>query len=69
MAINMITRGVLYNKVVQRYLMIVSTYRRYDLICVSVNMGVSEVKNSYYTVKITNFELIYRQNYLIYGHK
>ena len=45
MAINMITRGALYNKVVQRYLMIVSTYRRYALICVSVDMGVSEVKN------------------------
>ena len=70
MVINMIAGGALYNKVVQRYLIIVSTYIRYALIYISADVGVSDVKNLIFTVKITNFELIYGQNYLImYGQK
>ena len=65
----MIAGGSLYNKVVQRYLIIVSTYIRYALIYISADVGVSDVKNLIFTVKITNFELIYGQNYLIYGQK
>ena len=69
MVINMIAGVALYNKVVQRYLIVVSTYIRYALIYISVDVGVSDVKNLIFTVKITNFELIYGQLYLIYGQK
>ena len=66
MVINMIAGVALYNKVVQRYLIVVSTYIRYALIYISVDVGVSDVKNLIFTVKITK---IYGQFYLIYGQK
>ena len=48
----MIAGGALYNKVVQRYLIIVSTYIRYALIYISADGGVSDVKNLIFTEKI-----------------
>ena len=51
MVINMIAGGALYNKVVRRYLIIVSTYIRYALIYISADGGVSDVKNLIFTEK------------------
>ena len=47
----MIAGVALYNKVVQRYLIIVSTYIRYSQIYISADGCVSDVKNLIFTEK------------------